>query len=191
MGYRSERIDVSELPGLGQVYSAVDGLEALDYRVDNEVMAGTSHRRRLHEDAITTGHRADYLLQVTLYPPLLIDKSRHTANYYIRESGKVLGSLVLPGDVSLDDGGLNGLDPATTQYSFRSTGDTQRDILDVYAPWLKAAWSEKGKYCLFFCGVLPPPPQAILEEYGFSWDEKSMRHGKVVFQPTPEGLETY
>ncbi len=131
--------------------------------------------------------------QAVMQVPARNDGKRITARYFIEESRKLLDRFAstLPGRPELDQGGLNGLDPSTTQLAFGSTGRTEDDILAIYPPWVSTRWSERSKTCMVFCGIEPPQPQSFMEDYPVRWDLGSMRRGMVVFEQTPEGLETH
>lgn len=191
MAYRSERFPVGELRGLQIAWQVVDGLEANGLPVRTEVMAGSSYRRQL--DPITSTEIGDvnYVLQAVLSVPKRDDGKRITAHYFIDEARKILGEVDAPGEVSFDEGGLDGFDPTVGNFAFGSTGRTQDDILTVYAPWLKSRWGEAGKNCMFYCGIEPPQPKALMEDYPVRWDERVMRRGMVVFRPTPVDLSTH
>lgn len=85
----------------------------------------------------------------------------------------------------------NGYDPTLGNFAFGSTGRTEDDILAVYeAPWVNSKWTEAGKRCMFYCGIEPPQPKALMEDYPVRWDERAMRRGAVVFEPTPVDLKS-
>lgn len=191
MAYRSERFPTGELKGLEQTWKVIDGLEASGMPVRTEVMAGTSYKRHLHTDTAVDIGDVNYLLQTVLQVPTRTDGKRITARYFVDESKKILGGLDLPGEPTLDEGGLNGLDPTLGNFAFGSTGTTEKDLLWIYAPWVSTRWSEAGKQCMAICGIEPPQPKGFYEEYPVDWNERSMRHGLVVFQATPSSLETY
>lgn len=191
MAYRSERFPAGELKGLEQTWKVIDSMEATGLPVRTEVMAGTSYRRQLHANTQAEIGDVNYLLQAVLQVPTRTDGKRITARYFVDEAKKILGELDLPGEPTLDEGGLHGLDPSTTKLAFGSTGTTEKDLLWIYAPWVSTRWSEAGKQCMAVCGIEPPQPKGFLEEHPVQWDERVMRHGLVVFQATPNGLETY
>jgi hypothetical protein len=191
MAYRSERFPTGELKGIEQTWKVIDNLEASGLPMAAEVISGRSHRRQLHPDMVTKIGQVNYVVQAVLQVPERSDGKRITANYFVREAQRILGGVDLPGEPKLDKGGLNGLDPSATELGFGSTGDTQRDILQVYAPWVSSEWTEAGKRCMVFCGIEQPRPRHYLEDYPITWDIHNMRQGQVVFEPTPEGLETY
>lgn len=190
MAYRSERFPAGELKGFEKAWQVVDGLESIGLPVRTEVLAGRSHRRQLDSRARAEIGDANYVLQAVLSVPKRDDK-RITARYFIDESRRLLVALDAPGEVAFDEGGLHGLDPSTTKLAFGSTGRTEDDVLRVYAPWLSSKWTEAGKSCMFFCGIEPPQPRSFMEEYPVSWDERAMRRGAIVFEPTPADLTTH
>ncbi|MGC1176439.1 MAG: hypothetical protein WA843_00035 [Candidatus Saccharimonadales bacterium] len=190
MAYRSTRFSAGEMRGIDKAWAAVDGLEKAGVPVRTEVMAGKSYRRQLHRDTTAELGEAAYVLQAVLQVPPRDDGKRIHARYFVEESRRLLGALDLPGEPSLDEGGLNGLDPTATKLGFGSTGTTEKDILAIYAPWVSSEWQEAGKRCMVFCGIEPPTP-TFLEDHPVSWSEWEMRRGMVVFKPTPDGLETY
>jgi hypothetical protein len=191
MAYRSKRFPAGELHGIEQVWKQIDRLESSGLPVAAEVMSGKSYRRQPHPDTVAEIADANYVLQAVFQVPERTDGKRIFARYFIDEARRLLGGLDLPGEPTLDEGGLNGLDPSTSQLGFGSTGKTEKDILAIYAPWVSTRWTEAGKQCMVFCGIEPPQPKSLMEEHPVKWDEWSMRHGIVVFEPTPEGLETY
>lgn len=190
MSYRSERFEPINMPGLAQAWAAIDELEARGLPVAAEVMAGTSYRRQLHH-AVAANNRADYVLQATFQIPPRDDDIRMASASYITAANTVLDTLALPTVVLKDEGGLSGLLPGSKNYPTGSTGVVEDDVLHIYAPWRKSRWFENGKGCLFFCGILPPTPKRLFEDYEFDWSESRMQQGIVVFEPTPTGLETY
>jgi hypothetical protein len=154
-------------------------------------MCGTSYRRQPHPKNPPEFQGANYILQTIFTPPQATNDGRITARYYLEEACRVLDGLDVPGDPELDHGGLHGLDPSTTRLAFGSTGDTDTDLLYIYSPWLKTVWSEAGKKCIFLVGIEPPQPRGLLEQYPFNWLTRDIRNGRIVFKPTPEGLETW
>lgn len=191
MAYRSKRFPAGELKKLEQTWGVIDGLEASGLPKRTEVMAGSSYRRRLHPDTVAKIGRVNYLLQVVLRVPDRDDGKRITAHYFVEEARTILGGLALPGKPTLDEGGLNGLDPTLANCAFGSTGRTEDDLLRIYPPWVSTRWSEAGKECMAYCGIEPPQPKSLYEEHPVRWDERVMRAGLVVFEPTPAGLATY
>jgi hypothetical protein len=191
MAYRSERFTASDMPGLEQAWRAVDGLEASGLPVATEVMAGKSYRRQLNERTAAEIGDVNYVLQAVVKVPKRDDGKRITARYFVDESRRILGGLELPGEPTLDEGGLRGLDPSTTKLAFGSTGRTEDDILEIYAPWVSTKWTDASKQLMFFCGIEPPQPKSLMEDHPIVWDERLMRSGLVVFQATPQDLETY
>lgn len=191
MAYRSERFPAGEMKGLEKAWQVVDGLEASGLPVRTEVMAGKSYRRQLHSSVGAEVGEANYVLQAVLSVPKREDGKRVTARYFVDEAKSLLTAIDAPGEVVLDEGGLHGLDPSTTKLAFGSTGRTEDDILWVYAPWVSSRWTEAGKNCMFYCGIEPPQPKSFMEEYPFNWDERLMRSGLVVFEPTPADLSTH
>ena len=191
MAYRSERFPAGELHGIEQAWQVIDRLEASGLPVASEVMAGKSYRRQLDTDTTAELGDPNYVLQAVLQVPKRTDDKRISARYFMDEARRILGSVEAPGEATLDEGGLGGLDPNTTELAFGSTGRTEDDILAIYAPWLSSKWTEASKSCMFFCGIEPPQPRHFMEDHPVQWDEWSMRHGMVVFKPTPEGLRTY
>lgn len=192
--YRSTRFPAGQLKGLERVWDAVDKLDKIaGMTISAEVMAGRSYRRQLAHDTEKEYGQVDYLLQTVLTPRARTDGRRNTARYYLGWSWQLLQSvsLYVPGQPEVDKGGLQGLDPASTELAFGSTGATEDDLLYIYPPWMKTRWEEAGKTCMFFCGIAPPQPKLLMEEHPVEWDVNLMRKGYVPFQPTPEGLETY
>jgi hypothetical protein len=190
MPYRSERFDPGELSGLQTAWSVVDAFESSGHMtVVNEILAGTSYRRQLHPDTQADIGDVNYLLQVTLEPTVRDDGLRVTARDYLDGSKKLLTAIEMPGTTNIDEGGLDGYDPSTTDMPF-GTGRTETDILRIYPPWLEASWEEAGKSCLLYCGILPPQPKGFMEDHMHHWTERDMRKGRVVFSRTPVGLET-
>lgn len=192
--YRSERSAAEQLEGLERVWKIVDTLERqIGMTVTAEVMAGTSYRRQLAPEAEKEYGRVDYLLQTVLAPKVRTDGRRKSARFYLGWSMQLLEkvSLYVPGQPQVDNGGLTGLDPATSELAFGSTGSTEDDVLYIYPPWMKTRWQEAGKTCIFFCGIAPPQPKLLTEEHPVRWDVNLMRKGHVPFQPTPEDLLTY
>jgi len=190
MPYRSERFPTGELKGLGKAWDVIDELEGQGLPVRAEVLSRKSYRRQLDPATAKKFGNVNYVLQAVLSPPASEDGTRVTARYFIDESVRVLGELDLPGGSDLDQGGLDGLDPSNRSFGFGSTGDTSKDILHVFPPWVSSSWTEAGRSCMFFCGI-EPPQRSILEEHPVTWEERDMRNGQVVFVPTPSGLETY
>ena len=137
------------------------------------------------------GIQAEYLLQVTLYSPTAPEGKRYSARNYVEESRKLLRGLVLPGEVVLDEGGIDGFDETMQGHAFGSTGYTERDITRLYSPWLRTSWEEQGKSLQFYCGVLPKVPRPLLELRMSQWDSRIMRKGIVVFHDTPQSLHAY
>lgn len=191
MAYRSERFDAGELLGLMQAWQAIDSLEESGIQIRTEVMAGGSYRRPLEPIIRKSLGDPNYLLQAVLCIPPASDTRRISARNFVEFSKDTLSRLSLPGDALIDDGGLNGLDPETKSFAFGSTGRTETDVLQIYPPWVKSRWEEAGRTCILMCGIEPPKPRAVLEDYPVEWDERLMRHGHVVFEPTPGGLATY
>lgn len=191
MAYRSERFPAGELKGLEKAWQVVDGLEATGLPLVAEVMSGKSYRRQLDPETVAKIGDADYVLQAVLSVPKRDDGKRISARYFIDESRRILSAVDAPGDAEFDEGGLQGLDPSTTELAFGSTGRTEEDILQVYAPWLNSRWTEAGKSCMFYCGIEPPQPKAFMEDHPVRWTERDMRHGVVVFESTPVELATY
>ena len=191
MPYRSERFEAGEQTGITQAWSAIDELESQGLQIRTEVMAGKSYRRQLEPHTRLELGDPDYVIQAVLSVPLRADGVRVSARDYINESRKTLLDLELPGRPYLDQGGLHGLDPATTELAFESTGDTTEDILYIYSPWTRTKWTEAGKKCLFYCGIEPPKPQRLMEEHRSKWPELLMRKGFVMFNPCPFDLRTY
>lgn len=190
VAYRSERFPVGELSGLEKAWEVIDGLEATGLTVRSEIMAGKSYRRQLHPNTRAEIGDVNYVLQAVLSVPKRDDEKRLTSRYFIDEARRLLTATEVPGETTFDEGGLHGLDPSTTKLAFGSTGDTSKDVLWVFPPWLKSEWTEAAKSCMFFCGIEPPQPRHFMEEYPAGWDERMMRRGMVVFEPTPEGLVT-
>jgi hypothetical protein len=166
MAYRSERFPAGELKGLEKAWQVVDGLEASGLPVATEVMSGTSYRRQLDERTAAKIGDINYVLQAVLSVPKRDDGKRITTHYFIDESRKILSGIDAPGEVAFD-------------------------IVTVYAPWMNSKWTEAGKSCMFYCGIEPPQPKALMEDYPVRWDERLMRHGAVVFEPTPVDLRAY
>lgn len=190
MTYRGNRFEVGELKGLGMVFEAIDTMEAQGLTLVDEVMAGKSHRRRLHKDAIQSGVEPNYLLQATFSPPEQEGK-RYITAYLIEESNRLLGEMVLPGIVEIDKGGINGFNEMLPGHAFGSTGRTEDDMADVYMPWLRTQWTEGRKNLMFYCGILPPKTRRFLDDYPQEWDTKSMRSGLVVFTPSPVEMQAH
>lgn len=189
--YRSKRFPHGDLAGLGQVWSEIDRLETDWLGVRTEIMAGTSYRRQLDPDNPEEYAGVNYLLQTVLTVPKPEEGKRITARYYVDEARRILGGLDLPGEPEIDPGGLHGLDPSTTKLAFGSTGDTDKDLLYIFPPWLSTRWREAGKDCMFLCGIDPPQPRGLYEEHPVPWSIGDMRRGHVVFKPTPSGLKTW
>ncbi len=189
MTYRGNRFEVGELKGLGMVFEAIDTMEAQGLTIVDEVMAGRSHRRRLQKGAVE-GEEPNYLLQATFSPPEEEGKRYRTA-YLLEESNRLLGEMILPGEVVIDKGGINGYDETLPGHAFGSTGRTEDDMADVYMPWLQSRWSEHGKDLMLFCGILPPKTRRLLDDYPQEWDTKSMRKGLVVFTPSPKDMKSH
>ena len=166
-------------------------METLGVPVVDEIMAGSSFRRRLNPRTIEDGIDVNYLLQVTFAGPEAKDGMRVTASYYVKESNRLLGMMALPGVVTGDVGGLEGLVPERANLAFRSTGFDEQDTLVIYSPWRRASWNENGKTCMMFCGILPPQPQFEDEYHCSDWDTRYMRKGRLVFAPTPANIESY
>lgn len=192
MAYRSKRFDPGEMKGLKQVWRQVDSLDALGLPIRTEVMAGSSYRRPLHPSTIAEIGDHNYIIQAVFKSPEAAEKGRTiSARRFVDGANEILERLRLPGDAELDAGGLNGLDPTTTSLAFGSTGSTEKDILQIYPPWVSTEWVEANRRCMFFCGIEPPQPKALLEDHMFDWGEDRMRKGMVVFEQTPDSLETY
>ena len=191
MAYRSERFDVGPLEGLAQVYRTIDGADEAGLMISDEIMAGSSYRRQLHPSMKDMGIQADYLLQVTLLSPQQAEGTRYSARNYIEESRKILGELSLPGEVKIDEGGIDGFDETMPGHAFGSTGYTERDTTWLYSPWLRTEWEEHGKTLQFYCGVLPIARKPLLELRMSQWDSRLMRRGIVVFSQTPQYLHAY
>lgn len=191
MAYRGQRFEAGELKGLEKAWSIVDGLENSGLPVRTEVVAGRSYRRQLDTQTVKRLGNVDYVLQTVFSVPERTDGKRISARYFIDESRRILGGIELPGEQEMDEGGLQGLEPTTTSLAFGSTGRTEDDILWMYAPWTHSRWAEAGRQCMAFYGIELPQPKALMEEHPIRWDERDMRHGAVVFQPSPEELRTY
>lgn len=191
MAYRSERFPAGELKGLDKAWQIVDGLEESGLPVVSEVMSGTSYRRQLDERTAAKIGAVDYVLQAVLSVPNRDDDKRISAHYFIDESRRILGGIDPPGEGAIDEGGLNGHDPDLGNFAFGSTGRTKDDVLTVYPPWINSRWTEVGKSCMFYCGIKAPLPKALMEDYPVRWDERIMRQGAVVFEPTPADLRAY
>ena len=191
MAYRSERFPAGELKGLEKAWQVVDGLEASGLPIRTEVLAGKSYRRQLDSRISTEIGDVNYVLQAVLSVPKRDDGKPIPARYFVDEARRLLTEVDAPGEVALDEGGLHGLDPSTTRLAFGSTGRTEDDILWVFPPWLSSKWTEAGKSCMFFCGIEPPQPKSVMEEYPVSWNERVMRRGAIVFVPTPTDLSTH
>lgn len=191
MAYRGSRFEAGELKGLEKAWGVVDELEKSGLAVRTEVMAGSSYRRKLTPEAIDRVGDVNYVLQTVFSVPGRGDGQRVSARYFIDESLRILGGLELPGEQEMDKGGLSGLDPDTTDLPFGSTGRTEDDLLFMYAPWAHSRWSEAGRECMAFYGIELPQPKALMEEHPIRWDEREMRQGAIVFEPTPPGLETH
>lgn len=191
MTYRSTRFDAGELTGLQQAWDAVDQFDAHHVPIVSEVMAGTSYRRQLHPNTREQFGDVNYLLQVTLEPEVQADSARMHARLFLEKAVELLSSIKMPGDIKIDEGGLDGWDITTTKEYIFGTGTAETELLRVYPPWLRARWEQAGKTCMFFCGIQPPRPKLLLEDWMFNWDERILRAGQVVFTPTPDGLKTW
>jgi hypothetical protein len=191
MGYRSERFDPGDLTGPQQAWGIVDLLDSNHVPIVNEVMAGKRYRRQLHPDTVTAVGEVDYLLQVTLEPEPSKDGIRIHSRHYLNKARVLLGAVKLPGETTLDEGALHGWDVTTTAKHPFGTGTTETETLRIYPPWLQARWEEAGRQCMFFCGIQPQRPKGFMEDWMFNWDERLLRNGQVVFEPTPDGLETW
>lgn len=186
MAYRSERLDVGKATGLGQVFSAIDKLETSGIAVEDEVMAGTSYRRQLHPDTLNAGIHVNYLIQATFAAPRPAEGKITPARTFIDYAAEKLSHMDLPGDVTLDEGTFQGFD--ATKHPFGSTGYTEYDTTQIYPPWIKAQWTHNGRSGLFLCGIHPPQPKRILDDYIYNWDVRQMRQGRIVFKDTPKNL---
>ncbi len=193
MSYRSQRFEPGEQSGIGKAWEIIDFLESKAIPVVDEVMAGRSYKRQLHPGTVSEHGEINYLLQVTHEPQTQEDGSRLHAHPFLDKAVEILHAIEaeLPGQVTVDEGGLNGWDITTTTEHIFGTGTTETEVLQVYPPWLQAKWEEAGKQVMFFCGIKPPSPQRILEDWMFSWSERDMKEGRVVFTPTPGNLETW
>ena len=185
MAYRSERFPAGELKGLKKTWQTIDDLEESGLPVKSEIMSGRSYRRQLAPETVADIGNVNYVLQVVFSVPKRDDGKRIAAGYFIKESRKILGEIDIPGQVTLDEGRLDGFDRKSANLAFGSTGRTEDDILTVYPPWVSSRWEEMGRSCMFYCGIEPPQPQLPLEEYPVRWGEYVMRRGGVVFEPTP------
>ncbi|MCA9346442.1 hypothetical protein KC960_03045 [Candidatus Saccharibacteria bacterium] len=190
MPYRSTRFEVGELRGLGQVYDQIDRLVSNGQAtIQDEIMAGRSFRRPLDQETIDSGIDANYVLQTVLALPPPPEGKRLSMRPFLEKANKVLGSLTLPGEVSVDHGGMYGFDETNTSYAFGSSGYDELDDTFVYPPWLRADWEEAGKSLIFFCGIQVPKIRRRLYDHDRSgWSTRFMRRGFVVFSPTPQNL---
>ncbi len=191
MAYRSERFDPGELAGLQQAWDVVDLLDTHGVPVISEVMAGSSHRRRLHPDTVAEHGDINYLLQVTMQPAPWEDGGRLHARPYLEKANELLGAIEMPGETAVDPGGLHGWDVTTTTKHPLGTGVTETEVLQVYPAWFRASWEEAGRRCVFYCGIQPPDPKLLMEDWMFRWEDRRLRAGEVVFEPTPTNLETW
>lgn len=190
MPYRSQRFPAQDMPGLEKVWTAIDEMEAAGMTVRDEIMAGTSYRRQLHARTLEGIGPVNYLLQAALEVPTPKEGHRITARYYIDESNRVLGGLDLPGEPKLDAGGLHGWDRLNSKQPF-GIGKTEDEILHIFMPWVSTEWTDAGRRCMFYCGIVPPEPKAFMEDHHNTFNEKIARMGMVTFTPTPEGLQTH
>lgn len=191
MSYRSERFDPGDLTGIERAWELIDLFDANQVPVVNEVMAGMRYRRQLHEETRANVGEVDYLLQVTLEPELRTDGFRLQPRSYLDKARHLLSLVNMPGDIQIDEGGLNGWDVKTTKEYPLGTGKTETEILSVYSPWLQTRWEEAGKQCMFFLGILPPRPKPYMEDWMSDWNERALRAGKIVFESTPDDLSTW
>lgn len=187
MAYRSQRFPAGEMNGLAQAWAAIDHLERINVPIVSEVMAGRSYRRQLHPEAIEEHGDSNYVLQAVFQPGRRKNRGAIRLSVFFSIANGLLEEMELPGEASHDLGGLKG-QTAEHQLPFGSA-DPARNSTELYAPWIKSVWEENGKRCLFFCGIKPPEPRPLFEFPRYDWSEREMRKGKVVFVPTPAGIQ--
>lgn len=192
MTYRSERFPEGDLAGLGTVWGIIDNLEAAGLPVVAEVMSGTSYRRQLTPQTAERIGNLNYVLQVVFSLAEGEGQGRPmTAQDFVDTARTILGEIDAPGVTTIDEGGLVSSELSSGRFPFRSTGRTEDDVDVVYPPWVGSEWTEEGKSFAFFCGIEPPRSQGSMVDCPITWDERVMRFGAVVFEPTPTDLEAY